>query len=488
MHNLGPEFIDVRCKADGSTIDLTLELAKSFNIQNIVALSGDPPLDQSLHPPLVPTAFPHAIDLIHYVHQTQQDDFCIGVAGYPEGHPGNPDVEDDFQHFIEKCGSGVQRLTAFAKTHVPQSILDDLEPIKVRFNHCFECYTGIRNVILGQDDDQAVKDYGVQLAIDMCKKLKDGGIRGFHFYCMNLEKSVRLILEGLGFVAPIDVVRPLPWNPSLDKKREKETVRPIYWRNRTRSYILRTEGWDDFPNGRWGDSRSPAYGDLDSYGVSLKTTSEESLSLWGSPTTLQELYDIFSKFCENKITSLPWCSQPLAPESEPIRANLIDVNARGYLTINSQPAVDGVPSSDKSVGWGPRNGYVYQKAYLEFFVSPESVDILIERIQQSFPIMTYYAVNKQGDLKTNATSDGPVALTWGVFPGKEILQPTVVDPVSFMAWKDEAFGIWESWGEVFKNGCRSRALITDILERWFLMNVIDNDYKRPNGIFEIFNA
>jgi methylenetetrahydrofolate reductase (NADPH) len=27
------------------------------------------------------------------------------------------------------------------------------------------------------------------------------------------------------------------------------------------------------------------------------------------------------------------------------------------------------------------------------------------------------------------------AVTWGVFPGREIVQPTVVDPTSFPAWK-----------------------------------------------------
>ena len=29
----------------------------------------------------------------------------------------------------------------------------------------------------------------------------------------------------------------------------------------------------------------------------------------------------------------------------------------------------------------------------------------------------------------------PIAVTWGVFPGKEISQPTVVDPVAFTVWK-----------------------------------------------------
>lgn len=36
---------------------------------------------------------------------------------------------------------------------------------------------------------------------------------------------------------------------------------------------------------------------------------------------------------------------------------------------------------------------------------------------------------------TNCNQDTPVAVTWGVFPGKEIMQPTVVDPISFKIWK-----------------------------------------------------
>lgn len=36
---------------------------------------------------------------------------------------------------------------------------------------------------------------------------------------------------------------------------------------------------------------------------------------------------------------------------------------------------------------------------------------------------------------TNAADMRPNAVTWGIFPGREIVQPTVVDPVSFMFWK-----------------------------------------------------
>lgn len=45
-------------------------------------------------------------------------------------------------------------------------------------------------------------------------------------------------------------------------------------------------------------------------------------------------------------------------------------------------------------------------------------------------------ISKSGDKDyTNADRNAPNAVTWGIFPGKEIIQPTVVDPVSFLYWK-----------------------------------------------------
>ena len=37
-------------------------------------------------------------------------------------------------------------------------------------------------------------------------------------------------------------------------------------------------------------------------------------------------------------------------------------------------------------------------------------------------------------MRSNVGSDVN-AVTWGVFPGKEVVQPTVVDPHSFSVWK-----------------------------------------------------
>ena len=42
----------------------------------------------------------------------------------------------------------------------------------------------------------------------------------------------------------------------------------------------------------------------------------------------------------------------------------------------------------------------------------------------------------QGDQdKTNCTSGEANVVTWGVFTGSSVIQPTVVDPIAFHYWK-----------------------------------------------------
>ena len=163
------------------------------------------------------------------------------------------------------------------------------------------------------------------------------------------------------------------------------------------------------------------------------------------------------------------------------------MNRRGFLTINSQPAVNGAKSSDPTFGWGPRNGYVYQKSYLEVLVSPEYITEVIARIERD-PEFTYYAVNKTGDLKTNAPSEGPNAVTWGVFPGKEIVQPTIVETVSFLAWKDEFYRLGQDWANCHASTSPARYVIGDLIDTWYLLNIVHNDFHVTSGIFPLFDG
>ncbi|KAG0286569.1 hypothetical protein BGZ96_009348 [Linnemannia gamsii] len=527
MCYLGPEFIDITWGAGGSRPAATLEVvsnaqkvygvetcmhlictnnptdkidkalseARACGNQNILALRGDPPHGQSEWT-ACEGGLNYAADLVRYIRKTHGDYFGIGVAGYPEKHPESASMEEDlkflkeklffdvpmFLDWVRQCREagihcpiipGVMPIQAYASfkknivgVSVPQWILDGIEPIK--------------------NDDQAIRAFGVEVGIKMTLELIEGGACGIHYYTFNLERSTRLILEGANLVNKTDYIKKnMPWRSSFDEKRKEESVRPIFWSNRAKSYISRTDAWDEFPNGRWGDSRSPAYGDLDRYGVYLKYTSDEAVHNWGSPSDLQDICRLFVKYCNGETLTLPWSDQALALESGTIKDRLIELNSAGYLTINSQPAVNGAKSDDKVFGWGPKGGYVYQKAYLEFFVSPETLEKLKQRMSK-FPHFTYNAMNKAGDLHTNTNGTKPNAVTWGVFPGREVVQPTIVELASFDAWKDEAFALWEQWSRCHPQESKPRELLNELGQTWYLVNIVNNDYHEKEGIFEIF--
>jgi len=219
-------------------------------------------------------------------------------------------------------------------------------------------------------------------------------------------------------------------------------------------------------------------------------------------------------FVDGSISTLPWCEQPLSSESRIVSGNLRLLNESGFLTINSQPRVNGASSSDEDVGWGVADGFVFQKAYLEFFCSPSLFRRLVDVIND-YPSLSFHAMTADGREMSNvsgstvssggdngdsdnqntnigSSSDNTTnsrthcsehvnAVTWGVFPGREIIQPTVVDPTSFATWKDEAFNLWlTQWGQVYEREVdeeekRSYGLIKDIYDTFWLVNVVDND-------------
>jgi len=73
------------------------------------------------------------------------------------------------------------------------------------------------------------------------------------------------------------------------------------------------------------------------------------------------------------------------------------------------------------------------------------------------------AVDKGVTWISNAGPTDVNAVTWGVFPAKEIIQPTVVDPRSFMVWKDEAFLVWSrGWAQLYPEGDPSRKLLEEV--------------------------
>lgn len=163
------------------------------------------------------------------------------------------------------------------------------------------------------------------------------------------------------------------------------------------------------------------------------------------------------------------------------------MNKLGVLTINSQPSANCVPSNDEVLGWGQPGGYVFQKAYLEFFTSEENVLALLQVLGR-WPGVNFQVVNSSGMINyTNIKLRKPIAVTWGVFPGQEIVQPTIVDPIAFIDnWRPEAFGLWtEQWGKLYDEDSTSRKIIEDISESYYLVNLVDNDFPKGNCLWEV---
>ncbi|CAK9253345.1 unnamed protein product [Sphagnum jensenii] len=104
--------------------------------------------------------------------------------------------------------------------------------------------------------------------------------------------------------------------------------------------------------------------------------------------------------------------------------------------------VNGEPSEHELYGWGGSGGRVYQKAYVEFFVSPQNLIHCME-ILQNHSNLTVYAVDSTGNgprhpsaYNFKSEKKAVTAVTWGVFPNKEVLQPTVFDPETFLIWSE----------------------------------------------------
>ena len=262
--------------------------------------------------------------------------------------------------------------------------------------------------------------------------------RGFHFYTLNLEKAVAFVLERSDLIPPDDSSdRPGgeneevaivvdgpntapsttitingaphaggrarrassidPHNSVIVEDIRSEllqahlttptAITPTVSPNPPTIAISEGEGslgraatWDDYPNGRFGDSRSPAFGEIDGYGPSLPLSTAQAITYWSYPTSTSDITSIFLKCIGGEIPAVPWSASAegsgsdapsgggLSVESNRIKHWLRKMNAQGWWTIASQPAVNAGRSEDPEVGWGPKGGWVWQKAFVEFWM------------------------------------------------------------------------------------------------------------------------
>ena len=92
--------------------------------------------------------------------------------------------------------------------------------------------------------------------------------------------------------------------------------------------------------------------------------------------------------------SLPFNDNELQLETSDLLSDLLHVNSCGFLTINSQPPVNAALSSNEKYGWGGSGGYIYQKAYLEFFMHKDNAPYLLQTLKE-YPRVNYHIIDSQ---------------------------------------------------------------------------------------------
>ncbi|MGD9703014.1 MAG: methylenetetrahydrofolate reductase [Acidimicrobiia bacterium] len=187
------------------------------NVENILALGGDPPADGAP----ITSEYRHASELVEDV--AAHGEFSIGVAAHPELHPRSPDRQTDRQFLASKL-----RLADFAITQFffeldhYLALVEDLSALGVdkpvvpgimpvtnlgQVSRMAEMSGAavptwlVERIGKARDDPEESARIGIDIATELCAQLLDAGAPGLHFYTLNRSGATRDIYANLGLPA-----------------------------------------------------------------------------------------------------------------------------------------------------------------------------------------------------------------------------------------------------------------------------------------------
>ncbi|NIM95865.1 MAG: 5,10-methylenetetrahydrofolate reductase [Anaerolineales bacterium] len=198
-------------------ITAILDTYQTLGIENLLAVRGDTPHDEDFKPH--PESLPHASDLVAFIRP--RFEFCIGVAGYPEGHIDAVSKEKDLEYLKLKVDLGAEYiitnyfydnayffdfLERCQQIGIDVPILPGVMPIySVKMMETLASLCGatiteeIRDGIaaLDEDDKEGLVALGIDFATKQCRELLKKGVPGLHIYTMDRSKSTAEIVNSL---------------------------------------------------------------------------------------------------------------------------------------------------------------------------------------------------------------------------------------------------------------------------------------------------
>jgi len=198
-------------------ITAVLDSYRDIGLESILAVRGDPPQEEGFEPH--PDSLLHASDLVAFVRSRY--DFCIGVAGYPEGHKAAPSKEQDVGYLKLKVDQGADYVianyfydnvyffdyvTRCRAAGIQAPIVPGVMPIysaKMLGILAGMCGATVTEEIrrgmaaLPEGDKEALAAFGIELATRQCRELLEAGAPGLHIYTMDRSAATIAIVNQL---------------------------------------------------------------------------------------------------------------------------------------------------------------------------------------------------------------------------------------------------------------------------------------------------
>ena len=201
-------------------IDEMLQKMHEYGLENILALRGDPPINQPVLN-FSRNIYSYAWELIGHIRKT--NNFCIAAAAYVEGHVDSMRLKEDLIHLKEKVDAGVDFLitqlffdnrlfydfvekagAAGIKCPITAGIMPIFKADQIKsISSKSGCSLPAKLVLMMdkyQDNPDELRKAGVEYAAGQIRDLVDNGVDGIHLYTMNRPKSTKEILEAAGLL------------------------------------------------------------------------------------------------------------------------------------------------------------------------------------------------------------------------------------------------------------------------------------------------
>ena len=201
---------------DAATIAALINDYRDAGIDRVVALRGDLPSGAGGGGRPV-----YASELVAFIRKQTGDHFHIEVAAYPEIHPQAESYETDINYLKAKFDAGADSaitqyfynveayfyfLDRCAAIGIDKPIVAGVMPITnyanlARFSR--GCGAEIPRWICKRlegfaDDQESIRDFGIEVVTQLCETLLENGAPGIHFYTMNQSQPTLQICANLG--------------------------------------------------------------------------------------------------------------------------------------------------------------------------------------------------------------------------------------------------------------------------------------------------